>query len=321
MTIRTLFVLLLVLAAAAGARAQGAGSDPKAEAVLAKAVDALGGQKYLQVRTLYATGKFSIIRDGILNRGSIIVRNLLTFDEVERLRAIVSDIVAEGTPAYRSALALQDYFRKNFTYSLDVSPIESSQATLEFLERRSGYCEHFASTFALFARILGLPSRVAIGFTPGDSAANDSGVAVYTVRPMHAHAWPEVWFDGLGWVLFEPTPGRGAPNSEYTNVPEEQAVEPPSPTTTVPLSPTTTVPSNLVSPSTTAVIGTSADSLEVPGSGAITWPWILLVSIIGAIAAWTIALPRVCRLVVERRSDAEILRLWRRAVALYELER
>lgn len=65
MTIRTLFVLLFVLAAAAGARAQTAASDPKAEAVVARAVDALGGQKYLQVRTLYATGKFSIIRDGV----------------------------------------------------------------------------------------------------------------------------------------------------------------------------------------------------------------------------------------------------------------
>ena len=52
-----------------------------------------------------------------------------------------------------------------------------------------------------------MASRVAVGFTPGD--IDDAGV--YHVRGKHAHAWPEVWFDGIGWVQFEPTPGRGAP--------------------------------------------------------------------------------------------------------------
>ncbi len=64
------------------------------------------------------------------------------------------------------------------------------------------------------ARSLGIPARVAVGFTHG-VAANGS----FTVLGKNAHAWPEVWFDQLGWVAFEPTPGRGAPGAEdYTGV-------------------------------------------------------------------------------------------------------
>ena len=57
-------------------------------------------------------------------------------------------------------------------------------------------------TFAAMARTLGIPSRVAVGFTPG--VINDEGW--YSVLGKNAHAWPELWFDGIGWVLFEPTP-------------------------------------------------------------------------------------------------------------------
>jgi len=62
---------------------------------------------------------------------------------------------------------------------------------------------------------LGLPSRVAVGYTPGDLGSD----GLYHVFGRHAHAWPEVWFDGLGWVAFEPTPGRGSPDGvAYTGV-------------------------------------------------------------------------------------------------------
>src|SRR5829696_64989 len=70
------------------------------------------------------------------------------------------------------------------------------------------------------ARSIGLPARVAVGFTPGDVDAADP--TLYHVKGKHAHAWPEVYLSGYGWVLFEPTPSRGAPNAGYTGVSEEQ---------------------------------------------------------------------------------------------------
>ena len=89
-----------------------------------------------------------------------------------------------------------------------------------FLAQRRRYCEQFAGTYAAFARVLGLPSRVAIGFTPGEQ--RDDGR--YYVQDKHAHAWPEIYFDRVGWVPFEPTPGRGSPGAErYTGVAAAQA--------------------------------------------------------------------------------------------------
>ena len=67
------------------------------------------------------------------------------------------------------------------------------------------------------ARSIGLPSRVAVGFTPGVTDEVDRNL--YSVRGEHAHAWPEVYINGAGWVAFEPTPHRGAPGAaNYTGV-------------------------------------------------------------------------------------------------------
>ncbi len=77
------------------------------------------------------------------------------------------------------------------------------------MQTRRGYCEMFAGTYAAMARSIGLPSRVAVGFTPGDADPDDP--TLYTVRGEHAHAWPEVYFGGVGWVRFEPTPSVRAP--------------------------------------------------------------------------------------------------------------
>lgn len=127
--------------------------------------------------------------------------------------------ITEGaTTTYDRALALQDHFRQ-FEYSLSLSsrvgdPIE------QFLDERVGFCQQFSGTFALMARSLGIPTRVAVGFTWGDPIAGQENT--YQVTGRHTHAWPEVWFEDFGWVAFEPTPGRGAPDADYTGVGEQQ---------------------------------------------------------------------------------------------------
>jgi transglutaminase-like putative cysteine protease len=131
-------------------------------------------------------------------------------------------ITAGADTPYDAALALQDYFRTNYEYSLDVEGGEDIDAITDFLfgEPKAGYCEQFAGTFAAMARSIGLPSRVGVGFTLGDPDPDVPNT--YVVKGRHAHAWPEVFLAGVGWVLFEPTPGRGAPNAPYTNTVESQ---------------------------------------------------------------------------------------------------
>ena len=133
-------------------------------------------------------------------------------------------IVAAGaeTP-YDKALALQNYFRdpSRFRYDLDVARGHSAERIEDFLfEVRAGYCEQFAGSYAAMARSLGLPARVAVGFTPGEY---DPEIDAYRVTGKHAHAWPEVWIEEIGWLRFEPTPGRGAPGDEaHTGFPADQ---------------------------------------------------------------------------------------------------
>lgn len=127
-------------------------------------------------------------------------------------------ITAGATTTYDQALALQDYFR-DFDYSLDLNP-RSGDPIEQFLDERIGFCQQFSGTFALMARSLGIPSRVAVGFTWGDPIAGEENT--YQVTGRHTHAWPEVWFADYGWVAFEPTPGRGAPDASYTGVGEQQ---------------------------------------------------------------------------------------------------
>jgi transglutaminase-like putative cysteine protease len=175
-----------------------------------------------------------------------------------RVQQEAETVTAGAATPYAKALALQDYFRNNFTYDLNVPSGQSDNAIVDFLfVSKRGYCEQFAGTYAAMARSIGLPTRAAVGFTPGDEDPNKPGT--YHVRGLHAHAWPEVFLTGQGWVPFEPTPTRGAPNAQqYTNVPEQQATEGGGattvPTTSVATTPTTsgasgtTVPRNELGP-------------------------------------------------------------------------
>lgn len=84
-----------------------------------------------------------------------------------------------------------------------------------FLESKSGYCVHYAGTMAVMARAAGIPSRMAIGYTPGSPTGNTSEgpggteLREFVVDSRNAHSWPELYFEGVGWVQFEPTPSRG----------------------------------------------------------------------------------------------------------------
>ena len=110
-----------------------------------------------------------------------------------------------ATSDYERALMLQNWFRTTFDYSLQTVGGNDNDALKHFLRDQSGYCEQFAATMALMARVLDIPARVSSGTRQVRQAAD----GVWQVTAHDAHAWPELWFEGIGWVRFEPTPGGG----------------------------------------------------------------------------------------------------------------
>lgn len=134
--------------------------------------------------------------------------------------ALARRVTSQATTPYDKALALQNYLRDNYTYSLNVPPGHSNSAIQNFLfVARRGYCEQFAGSYAVMARAIGLPTRVAVGFTPGQP----SGADTWSVYGLDAHAWPEVLLGQFGWVSFDPTPGRGIPGAtSYTGIPAQE---------------------------------------------------------------------------------------------------
>ncbi|MFT4229269.1 MAG: DUF3488 and transglutaminase-like domain-containing protein, partial [Microbacterium sp.] len=133
---------------------------------------------------------------------------------------LADEVTADAQTDYDRLVALQSWFRSSaFRYSLQ-APVEDGfdgtgvDAVARFLDLREGYCIHFAGAFALMARTLGMPSRIVVGYLPGTGATDAiTRERVYTVMGSQLHAWPEVYFEGIGWVPFEPTNGLGVPTA------------------------------------------------------------------------------------------------------------
>ncbi|MDX3852875.1 DUF3488 and DUF4129 domain-containing transglutaminase family protein [Streptomyces sp. AK02-01A] len=134
-------------------------------------------------------------------------------------------ITAGSANDYEKAVKLQDWFAVDggFTYDTQVESGTGVAAITRFLEDKEGFCVHFSFAMASMARTLGIPARVAVGFAPG-TALPDGSVSVGL---RDAHAWPELYFEGVGWTRFEPTPSRGSA-PDYT-LPEAPAGSPSDP--------------------------------------------------------------------------------------------
>lgn len=126
------------------------------------------------------------------------------------LRALAEQVVgdAKAKTPFQEALALQDWLNGSaFRYTLTAPTITSAQGLESFLDStKKGYCQQFSFAMATLARLLGIPSRVAYGFTAGSPAGGGS----WQVTTHDAHSWPELYFQGFGWLRFEPTPGGQA---------------------------------------------------------------------------------------------------------------
>lgn len=122
----------------------------------------------------------------------------------EPLRHQAEQLTVTAPTPFAKALALQSWLNRGgkFSYTLDAPEITDSTSLRGFLSAKRGFCQQFAFTMAVFARLVGIPSRVAVGYTQG-VRQNDGS---WLVKTTDAHSWPELYFAGAGWIPFEPTP-------------------------------------------------------------------------------------------------------------------
>ena len=234
----------------------------------------------------------------------------------QQLTPLAATVTEGATTDYDRALALQNWFLTEFDYSLDTVEGNGTDALEAFLKDRSGYCEQFSATMALMARTLGIPSRVQVGFTPGKrvEVEEDTGDQTWLVTVHDAHSWPELWFEGVGWVRFEPTPGGGDGGAAPGYAPPP--VAPDSGQTgkgnrgrggDVDLRRGGSIDNRGASPDDLRrvleanrgrdEIGASTPAENTPEEGSAIWLWLLLIAAAGAVAA----APKVAALVVHRR--------------------
>jgi transglutaminase-like putative cysteine protease len=131
-------------------------------------------------------------------------------DPQDALLRLAEEITLGLETDYEKALALEHFFRDPalFQYSTNVAANERDSGIIDWLLNpaspgyRTGYCEQFSASMGVLARLLDIPTRTVLGFTPGESRSDGSII----IRDRNAHAWVEVWLPAQGWVRFDPTP-------------------------------------------------------------------------------------------------------------------
>ena len=133
-----------------------------------------------------------------------------TYRRYRPLYQAAGRVVGDARSPYAAVIALEAWFRASGEFAYDEQPPLAPPGTpplVDFVQRtKRGYCQQYAGAMTLMLRYLGIPARVAAGFTSGTYNADKR---TWTVTDHNAHAWVEVWFDGWGWLPFDPTPARG----------------------------------------------------------------------------------------------------------------
>jgi transglutaminase-like putative cysteine protease len=119
-------------------------------------------------------------------------------------------LAADQPTQYDTLKSVEAYLQKGFEYSEHPPPRRYPLMSFLF-DDKVGYCQQFSGAMALMLRMNGIPARVAGGFAPG---AFDHQAKEYRVRDLDAHSWVEVWFTGIGWVPFDPTPSLAPASSQ-----------------------------------------------------------------------------------------------------------
>ncbi len=195
--------------------------SPALDLALARPRRALrAGDKYTAISAISIADEVAL-RRAARDYPEWIAANYLALpdDLPRRVRDLARTITAAAENPHDQAAALEAYLRTKITYNDSVSAPPAGRDGVDYMlfERPEGYCNYYASALAVLARAVGIPARVASGYALGDYRDG-----VYSVFEFNAHAWPELYFPGYGWIEFEPTasqplierPKRFAPTSD-----------------------------------------------------------------------------------------------------------
>lgn len=189
---------------------------------------------------------------------------------------------------YVYAMIVKEYLAENYTYSWNLDSLKAGEDPIEYFlsEGKQGYCVHFASAAVALLRAEGIPARYVGGYVVKPAAFKRDGKE-YTakVTDRNGHAWVEIYFENIGWLPFEMTPGydkneEGLPTSEEeqerreailsgipTSAPETSDTPTPSPEAT-----DTPTPAPTGSTNTPTQKPTQAEITQKPGSTATPTP-------------------------------------------------
>ncbi len=165
-------------------------------------------------------------------------------DITPRTKGLANEIAVGLNNPYDIASAVTEYLRNNIEYTQVIAQPPPNQERIDWFlfDYRKGFCNYYASAEVILLRSLGIPARMAVGFAQGERQIPPieeqfrpgafsgtiieqiSETSTYVVRQKDAHAWPEVYFPGIGWVIFEPTvsqPTLFRPSGELTDSTQE----------------------------------------------------------------------------------------------------
>jgi transglutaminase-like putative cysteine protease len=139
----------------------------------------------------------------------------------ERTKDLALQITQGLATPYEKVVSITEYLRSHITYIETIDELPKDQELIDWFlfDYKKGFCNYYATAEVILLRSLGIPARLAVGYAEG-TMEDIQAANVYVVRQLDAHAWPEVFFPGIGWIEFEPTSSK--PPVVYPQQPQEK---------------------------------------------------------------------------------------------------
>jgi transglutaminase-like putative cysteine protease len=236
--------------------------DPTAQTLWAPGMQQFG--TYVEQARLATPSAEQLRAEGVVDESHVDQRYRQQIQVSPKVKSLINQVTGGLTSTFDKVRALTLYLNdgeNGFKYSLDATQKDTTVSKLDdfLFNTKTGFCEQYASALAAMTRSMGIPTRVAIGFTPGVPYNGDPSVK--TITGGDAHAWVEVNFPDYGWVRFDPTPaGTRVVSPPYMNDNTQSSGSDSLPSTTGSSGPTSTAAPHSTAPSAAAPVNPQNDA-------------------------------------------------------------